>query len=65
MGAIRESLLALAAGERALPALAVSPGLGTEAEAWNTMLIDRERLESSVAVARVIDKEPAKLPVRH
>ncbi len=53
MGAIREALLALAGGERALPALAVGADLGDEADAWNTMLVERERLESSVAVARV------------
>jgi signal transduction histidine kinase len=53
MGAIRDALLALAGGERSLAALAVGPDLGDEADAWNTMLADRERLESSVAVARV------------
>jgi PAS domain S-box-containing protein len=52
MGAIRDALLALAGGEKSLAALGVGGDLGPEADAWNTMLADQERLECTLAAAR-------------
>jgi len=43
-GAVRESLLAMAAGESDAAALAVDRELGPEARAWNEMLTDREKM---------------------
>jgi signal transduction histidine kinase len=51
MGAIREALLALAGGERSLAALAIGPDLGPEAAAWNDLLLDKDQLAATVAVA--------------
>lgn len=51
MGAIREALLALGGGERSLAALAVGPDMGPEAVAWNDLLLDKDKLAATVAVA--------------
>jgi signal transduction histidine kinase len=52
IGAVREALLALRAGETASNALAVDSRLGPEAEAWNRLLAERERLHTDVAGGR-------------
>jgi PAS domain S-box-containing protein len=53
MSLIREALLALGQGEKTVTALAVSPSLGAEAVAWNTLLEERERSEKQRVVERV------------
>src|SRR5688500_4345827 len=50
MSLIREALLALGQGEKTVTALAVSPSLGAEAVAWNTLLEERERTEKQRVV---------------
>ncbi len=49
---IRESLIAMARGERAEGALAVAPNLGDEARAWNTVLAEHERFRKQVEVEK-------------
>lgn len=48
MGAIRESLSALAEGQTSLGVLRVSSALGAEAEAWNQLLESQESLRQQV-----------------
>lgn len=50
IGAIREALLALERGETAKAALAVNEALGAEAEAWNELLAEREKLRHTAVV---------------
>lgn len=45
IGAVREALLAMTAGEMDPGVLRVDPGFGPEAEAWNSLLSEREELE--------------------
>jgi signal transduction histidine kinase len=48
IGAIREALLAMERGERESSALSVSAALGAEANAWNQLLGERERLQKEL-----------------
>jgi signal transduction histidine kinase len=55
MGAIREALMALGAGERSMATLMVGPDLGAEAIAWNDLLAEKEKLSTLVVVGRTRD----------
>jgi signal transduction histidine kinase len=52
IGAIREALLAAEDGERESSALSVSAALGTEANAWNQLLAEREQLQKELLSER-------------
>jgi signal transduction histidine kinase len=53
LAAIRESLHQVQSGERRTDCLRVGEQLGEEAEAWNTMLRERDELERSVCAIEV------------
>jgi signal transduction histidine kinase len=55
MGAIREALIALGAGERSMATLMVGPDLGPEAIAWNDLLAEKDKLATLVVVGRTRD----------
>ena len=55
IGAIREALLAVRAGERHVEALAVAHDFGPEAQAWNDMLLERQTLEKKTVIAQARD----------
>lgn len=48
VGAIRESLIAMREGETSGTALAVNPRLGAEAETWNQLLSEREKMRTEL-----------------
>lgn len=52
LGVIREALLAMADGEREPAALSVRDSLGPEAQAWNRLIGDREKLHKQITTAR-------------
>ncbi len=52
---IRESLLALDAGETALAALTVKEDLGVEAIVWNGLLAERENLQQVLITKRLLE----------
>ncbi|MHA7813224.1 MAG: sensor histidine kinase [Phycisphaerales bacterium] len=54
LAAIRESLVQVQQGERRTDCLRVGETLGTEAEAWNTLLAERDELERSVCENEVV-----------
>jgi PAS domain S-box-containing protein len=52
MGAIREALVAVAAGETAMAALVISPDLGSEAGAWNQVIAETDRVRRQAVAER-------------
>ena len=62
---IRESLLALDAGETSLAALTVKADLGSEASAWNELLTERERLQQVLVTKRLLELPSARHERNH
>ena len=52
LGAIREALLAIDAGETSASTLQISPDLGAEAKAWNEVIAAREKLRKQDVAER-------------
>src|SRR5690606_39100575 len=52
IGAIRDAMLAIKEGETSAGALAVSREFGVEADVWNALLAERERLRGQLEVER-------------
>jgi len=57
---IRESLMLLDNGETALAALTVQSDLGSEANAWNELLLERERLQQVLVTKRLLELPAAR-----
>src|SRR5262249_21609745 len=55
MGAIRDSLLALHAGETCEDVLAVQDALGAEAQAWNRLLSERQEEHRKAGAQRAME----------
>jgi signal transduction histidine kinase len=53
LGVVREALLALAGGEREPAALAVRDDMGLEAQAWNRLIDDKQKLRKQITTARI------------
>ncbi len=62
---IRESLLALDAGETALAALTIQNDLGAEAMAWNELLTERESLQQVLVTKRLLELPSARQERSH
>jgi len=60
LGAVREALTALEAGEKSVEALMLAPTLGPEAIAWNRLLSDYDQLRERVAQDRAGERIGAK-----
>lgn len=53
LGAIREALRAMQAGEKDGLTLLIAPHLGPEAQAWNELITERERLRAMTSLERI------------
>lgn len=62
---IRESLLALDAGETTLAALTIQNDLGAEAMAWNELLAERESLQQVLVTKRLLELPSARQERSH
>lgn len=65
MSYIRESLLALDAGETAVAALTIQNDLGAEAMAWNELLSERESLQRVLVTKRMLELPSARQERSH